>query len=146
MPVAYSDDLRWRVVWMHVFQNIEAEEVAIVMKIGKRSVYRYVERFMATGDVRPFLKRNGPATILNEYEEYYLVCQVLANPGIYLREIQEQLYCITLRWVDLSTILRTLHRLLISRQVIKHHAIQRSESCRMEHWSEFRYFSPPMIR
>ena len=128
-----------------MFHNTEAGEVASLMNISERSVYRYAERFLATGEVRPFLKKNGPSTILGEYEEYYLVCQVLANPGIYLRELQEQLYSATLHWVDLSTILQTLHRANISRQVIKHHAIQRSESCRAQYWSEFRYFGPSMI-
>jgi transposase len=130
---------------MRVFHNTEVGEVATLMNVSERSVYRFAERFLATGDVRPFLKRNGPTTILGEYEQYYLVCQVLANPGTYLRELQEGLYSATGHWVDLSTILRTLHRANISRQVIKHHGIQRSESRRAEYWSEFKYFGPSMI-
>lgn len=50
-----------------------------------------------------------------------------------------------LHWVHSSTILRTLHRIGMSRQVLKHHAIQRSELLRSKFWLEFHYFDPSMI-
>ena len=36
-----------------MFHNTEAEEVASLMNISERSVYRYAERFLATSEVRP---------------------------------------------------------------------------------------------
>ena len=41
MPVAYSDDLRWRIVWLHVFLRLDANEVARMLFVSERSVYRY---------------------------------------------------------------------------------------------------------
>ena len=93
-----------------------AIDVSANLFVSPSSVYRYTERFLATGDVRPFIKKNGPAKDLCEYEELLLVNLALARPGIYLREMQEQLYSSTMHWVDVSTICRALHRNGLSRQ------------------------------
>ena len=121
---------------MHVYQNKPAEDVAECLCVGVSSVYRYAQRYEATGDVRPFIKRNGPARELGEYDESVLVDLILAFPGIYLRELQEELYSRTLQWVDLSTICRTVHRIGMTHQKIKHLAMQRSEIKRAEFWSD----------
>lgn len=52
---------------------------------------RYAERYATTGEVRPFVRRNGPTRELNEFEEHFLANLVLAKSGIYLRELQEEL-------------------------------------------------------
>ena len=145
MPRSYPADLRWHVVWMHVYLGKEVKEIAEVMKVSERSVYRYSERYLITGDVRPFIRRNGPVRELSEFEQHYLVDLVLAKPGMYLRELQEELYLSMLHWVDSSTILRTLHRIGMSRQVLKHYSLQRSELCRSNFWLEFHYFHPSMM-
>ena len=59
--------------------------------------------------------------------------------------MQHELYLCMLHWVDSSTILRTLHRIGMSRQVLRHFAVQRSELRRSEFWLEFQYFHPSMI-
>ena len=41
-----------------------------------------------TGDV----KRNGPKRELSDFEEFVLVNLVLTKPGLYLREMQHELY------------------------------------------------------
>lgn len=64
--------------------NINADEVARTMFVSPRSVYRYSERFLLTGDVKRFAKKNGPTRKLGEYEEFFLAELVLSKPGIYL--------------------------------------------------------------
>ena len=145
MPVSYSNDLRWRTVWLNVFLEVTAQDVAKVMHVSERTVYRYAERFRVTGDVRPSVKRNGPALLLCEFEELLLIQLILAHPGIYLRELQQLLYHSTSRWVDASTICRTVHRLGMTRQRIKHVSLQRSEVKRAEFWAEFSAFEPSMM-
>jgi len=66
--------------------------VAKVMHVSERTVYRYAERFRVTGDVRPSVKRNGPAQLLCDFEELLLIQLILAHSGIYLRELQQLLY------------------------------------------------------
>ena len=120
MPVPYSNDLRWRIVWLNVFLQLESGDIARLMHISERSVYRFAERYKATGDVRLFAKRNGPRRLLCESEELLLIQQILLHPGIYLRELQDNLFNSTGRMVDASTICRTVHRLGFTRQKIKH--------------------------
>ena len=109
IPIPYSCDLGWTIIWRHVFQKMMAEDVAKMICVSRKSVYRYSERFLITGDVRPFLKRSGPLREL--CEQFLLVELVLSNPGIYLIELQEELYYTTMHWVDVSTICRTLQQI-----------------------------------
>lgn len=144
MGAPYSDDLRWRIIWKHVLLMEDAKDVANTMCVSVRSVYRYAERFLATGDVKPFARKNGPAQELCEHERLMLVQLALAKPGIYLRELQEELYSNTMRWVDIATICRTMHRIGMSRQKIKHYSFRRSEDKRAEFWAEIGHFDPAM--
>ena len=145
MPLPYSDDLRWRIIWLHVYHNKPAEDVAKCLCVSVSTVYRYAQRYQATGDVSPCIKRNGPHRVLGEYEEFVLMDLILALPGVYLRELQEHLYSKTLLWVGQSTICRTVHRIGMTRQRIKHIAMQRSEIKRAEFWSEITMFDPAML-
>ena len=131
MPQPYSDDLRWRIVWKHL---IKGEDVASI-----RSVYWYTERFLATGDIKLFAKRNLPMREMSEFEEFFLVQLAL------LRELQEQLYSKTMHWVDVSTICRAIHCIGMTRQKIKHYALGGSEARRAEFWEEINHFDPSMM-
>ena len=72
---------------MHLFNNIPAEVVAETMCVSVSSIYQYSQRYQATGDVRPFAKRNGLSQELCEHEKALLLDLSLAHPGIYLREL-----------------------------------------------------------
>ena len=127
----------------YLFKDVS--EVAGVLGISESSVHRYSHLFRVTGDVRPIAKRNGPAKELSEFEVLFLVNLVLTMPGIYLRELQDELCRSLMHWVDLSTICRTLHSVGMTRQVLKQYAIQRSEVKRAEFWMEVAYIDPSMI-
>lgn len=71
MPLTYSDDLQWCIVWMLTINHMPAEDVAELMCVSVSSVYWYSQRYQATGDVRPFVKRNGPVGELCEHEKLY---------------------------------------------------------------------------
>ena len=77
MPVPYSNNLHWRIVRLNAFLEVEAAEVAKYMHVSERTVYRYVERYKVTGDVRQCVKSNGPRQLLCEYEELLLVQFIL---------------------------------------------------------------------
>ena len=132
-------------MWLNVFLEVTAQDVAEVMHVSERTVYRYAEWFRVTGDVRPSVKRNGPVQLLCAFEELLLIQLVLAHPGIYLREFQQLLYHFTSHWVDASTICRTVHRLGMTRQRNKHVSLQRSEVKRAEFWAEISAFEPSMM-
>ena len=53
MPKAYSEDLRWRAVWLNIVKGMTYTEVAEVLFMSEKSVYRYLSQFHATGSVEP---------------------------------------------------------------------------------------------
>ena len=53
MPKAYSEDLRWRAVWLNVAKGMTYKEIAEVLFMCEKSVYRYLSQFHATESVEP---------------------------------------------------------------------------------------------
>ena len=145
MPKKYSVDLRWRIVWQHLLQGKSIETVARDMYVCTRSVERSVQLFKRTGDVSACEQKHGPSRKLNDFEEITLLQTLLDAPGIYLREVQEEMYDVFGTWVHCSTICRTAKALGLTRQKMKREAIQRSEERRAEFMAEISAFSPDML-
>ena len=91
MPRPYSTDLRWRVVWLYLAHNLDVTEISQLLSVSPSSVYRYVELFQRTGDVKPRTYRHGPPKLLGDMEQLVLLRVILNNPGIYLSELQANL-------------------------------------------------------
>ena len=91
MPVLYSLDLCWRIVWAFLCHRQSFADIATSFNVCERTVRRYVDLFQRTGDVRPCQRRHGPLPLLGEFEQIVLFRLILANPGIYLCEIQEEI-------------------------------------------------------
>ena len=89
--------------------------------------------------------RHGPKRRLSEFEELTVLQSFLNNPGIYLREVQTELYDITGSWVDCATLCRTAERLGLTRQKMKRVAIRCSEIIRAQFMAEIEAFDPDMI-
>ena len=53
MPKAYSEDLRWRSVWLNIVRGMTYTEIATVLFMSGKSVFRYLSQFYATGSVEP---------------------------------------------------------------------------------------------
>ena len=122
---AYSDDLRWRMVWQ--------KEVGNHLNVDPSTVCRIVHIFHQTGDVskrkypreRAFRKLTKPL-------ELYLLYLVLNCPGIYLRELTTNLLDTTGVEVAEYTICEFLHRVGFTRQKMKLVAKQVDESLRTQ--------------
>ena len=102
---AYSEDLRWRMVWQREALGHSYEEVAKNLGVDKATVWRTVSLFNETGSVskkvypreKAFRVLTTPAQLLI----LHLICQ---KPGIYLSEIQTELQEALLIGVSISTI------------------------------------------
>ena len=87
---AYSEDLRWRMVWQCMALKCTYDQVARNLGVDRTTVSRIVKLFETTGTVskkgypkeRAFRKLTTPAQLL-------ISNLVIKNPGIYLREIQD---------------------------------------------------------
>ena len=51
MPKAYSDDLRLRAVWLHVFLGYNIEDTSGVLAMSPSSVKRFIKEIVHTGEV-----------------------------------------------------------------------------------------------
>lgn len=87
MPNPYSLDLRWRIVWSFICHRQSFADIGS-FKVCERTVRRYINLFQRTGDVRVCKTRHGPLSVPGEFEQMLLI---LANPGIYLCEIPEEI-------------------------------------------------------
>ena len=79
---AYSDDLRWRIVYMSQMLGMKTVDISSLIFVSERTIQRYVERFKVTGDVAQFAKRNGPTRMLSGREEAMIVQAVLDKPVV----------------------------------------------------------------
>ena len=145
MPRAFSTDLRWRAVWLYLAHNQDVVEISQYLSVSPSSVYRFINLFHHTGDVKPRSFRHGPPKLLGDMEQLVLLRLVLNNPGIYLSEIQASLISRFGVTVDVSTICRTLKFMGCTRQVIQRVALQRSDERRAKFMAEVSVFDPSML-
>jgi transposase len=87
MPVPYSVDLRWRVVWQVFILHSSYADTAKILNLSRRTVLRYAKLFQQTGEVQPMTRRHGPHQLLGDHEQLLLLRIILENPGIYLNEM-----------------------------------------------------------
>ena len=145
MPKQYSEDLRWRAVWLHTVRGLSYAEVSDLLYMSERSVRRYTELYFTTGDVKPCRQRHGPVPLLSETEQLTVLQSMIYKPTIYLEELQHDLHEAFGTWVHLSTICRTVHRLGFTRKRVQQIAIQCSETLRNEYMAEISMFDPDML-
>ena len=125
MPKGYSEDLRWRVVYMACLQGKTIQEVSRHIYVSHSTVDQLVRLYRTTGDVRSLQDKHGPERKLSEFEELTVLQSFLNNPGVHLIEVQQELLDITGTWISLATICKTAHRLGLTRQKMKKIAIRR---------------------
>ena len=106
MPILYSLDLRWRIIWIALAWHASPQEIGQQLSVSERTVRRYLKMFEETGDVRPRSRRSGPLRLFGKYEQLTLLRLILENPGIYLHEIQQQLFHMFGVDLSVSTICR----------------------------------------
>lgn len=84
-----------------MFLRKSAQEVGKLLLVSSRTVQRYSQRFMATGALDPQPLKNGPERKFSDFDELTLVNLVLTHPGIYLYELQHELFMTTGTEVDM---------------------------------------------
>ena len=95
MPKAYSEDLRWRAVWLTVVRGMNNAEVANMLFMCEKSVHRYLTLFHATGCVAPKEHSSGPEWMLGDFEQVTVLQTLVCKPTSYLHEVQRELFQVT---------------------------------------------------
>ena len=127
-------------MWLHHYKEVSNKDIADLLYVHITTVRRIIRLFDTTGDIAPVSYKPGPKCMLSEPEQYTIIELLLANPGIYLDELQQELHQSTGTWASISTIFGTLRRLDFTRKRLRHVALQRSDTKRAEFMEEMRYF------
>ena len=92
---AYSEDLRWRVVYQRYFLKLSVQKIATNVNIDQSTVSRILTHFDETGNIQkatyPNLGQSHHLKKLTETDEHLIIEVVVDRPGIYLHEIQQLL-------------------------------------------------------
>lgn len=140
---AYSTDLRWRMVWQ---REVLSEVVAANLNVDKSTVWRTVELFKETGQVdKKVYPKEQCFRKLTQPLELIILHVVLSCPGIYLREIQNELWEVTGEVLSATSICRFLRRIGFSRQRMKQVALQRDRHLRSRFISDVSLYSADML-
>ena len=145
MPIPYSLDLRWRVVWLYIVHQLTVMDISQQLCMSERTVRRYINMFKQTGEIEPRTQRRGPPKLLGDFEQLVLLRIILENTGIYLHEIQDKLLAMFGVTVSAATICRTLKFMGCTRQVVQHIALQRRDDLRAKFMAEVSVYDPSML-
>ena len=95
-------------MWLNIVKGMTYTEVAEVLFMSEKSVYRYLSQFHATGSVEPKDASGDRNKGLTEFKSFTVLQSTLHNPTAYLEEVQQDLFNTTGTWVHVSTICRTI--------------------------------------
>jgi transposase len=143
---AYSNDLRWRIVWQHEGQRRTAAKIAENLCVDKSTVSRILGKFYLTGQVskKPYPKDKSHRKLTNPAQMLILQL-VLDHPGIYLKELQRELLCTLGICVEIAAICKYLRKAKFTRQKIMIRALQQDEFQRQKFISDVSMFSTHMF-
>ena len=128
-----------------ILTGLSYREISELLFVSENSVQRYVDSYKATGLVAPASQKHGPAKLLSDLEQKFLLESLIANPSTYLSELCEPLEEATGRVVYPSTICRTIKHFGMTRKKVRTIAMQRSEDRRAEFIAEVSQFDPDML-
>ena len=85
---AYSNDLRWRIVYQRIAVNLPLVKIAQNLNVGVSTVYRIYRLFEESGTVDPLSpQKRLDCRRLDLRSELYVVGVILESPSMYLGEL-----------------------------------------------------------
>ena len=93
MPLPFSVDLRWRIVWLSLTTDRTPANIAHIMNVSELTVWRYISLFKQTGDIQPMLRRNGSWMLMGDFEQITLLIVTLEILGYICRRFRTS--CLT---------------------------------------------------
>ena len=143
---AYSEDLRWRIVYQCLGLDLSCRKVASNLGVDPSTVSRVVKRFQRTGSVAK--EKYNSSTLprkLTDSVQFLILQLVIERPGIFLHEIQTEVEHVLKLKLGLSTICQFLYEQGFSRQRIQLVARQRDEMLREIFASEVTIYNSDML-
>jgi transposase len=132
-------------VWQREVLGYKYQTVAANLNVDLSTVWRVVKLFQNFGSVdKKHYSRSVSQKLTPPLELHLLHC-VLMNPGIYLREIEQDLYETTGTEVSPSAICRFFQRVGLSRQKLKLVAKQQDDILRARFSCDVAMYKPEMF-
>ena len=120
---SYNNDLRWRIVWQKIALELPTKQVAKNLCVDPSTVQRICHRFELSGDVaKQTYHAENSVRKLTEPAQLFILHLVLDRPGIYLREIRDELMSQLGVDITVSAICKFLHKAGFTRQKLCIHA------------------------
>ena len=133
-------------VWQREVLGYKYERVASNLNVDLTTVWRVVKLFKETGNVKKKVYPKDKASRrLTTPLELTVLHIVLQHPGIYLREIQTELFELTGAAISYSSICRLLSRVGFTRQKMKYAALQRDMRLRSQFVSDVSVYNHDML-
>ena len=139
---AYSDDIRWRVIWQKLVRELSFVQIAQNLNIAVGTAYNIWSRFVHTGEVSA--KKQPPRQDkrkLDDYQELLLTGLVLEQPHLYISEMRQHILDTTGVDTSNATICRILGKHGLTRQKMRQVALQRCTELRAKFRAEMCFFS-----
>ena len=93
MPRAYSEDLRWRAIWLAEIVGLTVEEVSFYLKISVKTILRYVTKFQTAGNVQAEIIGMPSGCIsFHPHEEFVIMDLILQSPEKTIAELVEEVF------------------------------------------------------
>ena len=97
MPRLYSEDLRWRAIWMKEILGYQVDKVAAALRMSPRTIERYVSRVLNFGEVKAnIIGRSLNIVAMHQHVEFLITEAVLEHPEKTLSENAHDVYTETL--------------------------------------------------
>ena len=131
---AYSPDLRWRMIYQSLMLNKSSREIAQNLNVDQSTVSRTVKLFNEEGHVnKKSYPGNKGTRKLTQIDQLIILELVIDRPGIYLHELQQELFEETGTEIDSSTICRFLGKSGFTKQKMVLAAKQQCEFMRAQY-------------
>ena len=87
MPRRYSNDLRWRAIWMVELLGYRVDEVAATLFMSPRTIERYISKCLNTGDANSEkLGRPFNSFAMHAHVEFVIMEPILEQPDTTLTD------------------------------------------------------------
>ena len=92
MPAPYSQDLRWRAIWLAEIVGLDLREVSFFLQLSTMTIRRYVEKFRQLGNVSTaIIGRPYNCISLHPHEELVIFELLQQCPEKNLSEVLDKL-------------------------------------------------------
>ena len=144
----YSDELRWRMVYQCYGLKLTYRQIAKNLNVDVSTVCRVINRYEESGDVS---KRRHPQghdhhlKRLTPIDEFLILELVAEKPGIYLRELQAEVYKNTGTQISVSSICTFLHKNGFTHRKLSRISGQRCDFLRSQFMEDLSIFPIDML-